>query len=520
MGIATVIAENERLRALLAEREAALAESQQRVEALTASNEQLARALEQIRLKRAGPRSERYTDDRQVGLGFGGHPPEPPPRLPTPEAPAAAESSAPAEPPEPAARKQKPRRRDLSEREDLPRRTLRCRVVREGGCAACGGDLRLIGEDRAWRLDWVPGRFERVEVLRERCVCPACPSQGVLTAPEPAFALPRALCGNGLLASVLVDKFADHVPLHRQGKRMSRVGVELTTSTLCGWVAAGAALLKRVADAVHERLMGSVWLQADDTGLPVQDGDDGKLRSGRLWAFTDQAEVRYVFTATKHGEHPAAVLKGFKGRLLLCDGGSEFNQVVREQGLVRAGCWAHLRRAFHEARHDHPDEAHLALGTIRDLFELEAAAWGADPATRAEVRARDARPLVEGLFRWVDALSLTTRPKSALGEAVRYARNGRDTFTAFLEHPELPMHNNLSELQLRQGVVGRKNWLFAGSAGGAEAAATVYTLVGSCVLQGIDPWEYLVDVLDRLPDCSQRRVAELTPLQWRRAREG
>lgn len=530
MGIAQVIAENQRLQAQLAERdqalvardqalvarEAALAESLARIEALIASNEQLARALELLNIQRKGPKSECYVDDPQVPLAFGDDAPEPPPRLPPAEAPEAPEEPARRKP-----RKKRARggRRDLAERTDLPTRTVPSRVGIDETCRRCKKSLRVIGVDRSWRLDWVPGHFERVEVLRERCVCPDCPSEGVLTAPEPSFALQQSMCGDGLLAAIIVDKFADHVPLHRQAARMRRQGVELATSTLCGWVQAGAEALKPIVEAIRARLMASAWLQGDDTGLPVQDGANGALRKGRLWAFTDQAEVLYAFTDTKEGEHPAKLLANFKGRLLLCDGGSEFNKVVRDRGLDRAGCWSHLRRGFFEARHDHPNEARLALGTLRDLFAIEARVWPADLATRAEVRAREARPLVEGFFRWLTELSRTVRPKSALGRAIGYALNGKASFEAFLDHPELPMHNNLSELQLRQGVVGRKNWLFAGSTGGAEAAATLYTLIGSCILQGIDPWVYLVDVLGKLADWPAKRVAELTPLGWRRAHE-
>jgi transposase len=136
-----------------------------------------------------------------------------------------------------------------------------------------------------------------------------------------------------------------------------------------------------------------------------------------------------------------------------------------------------------------------------------------------EVRQRDARPLVDGLFTWVRAISTTVRPSSLLGEAVTYATNQEASLRVFLERPELPIHNNLSELQLRGPVVGRKTWLFAGSEGGARAAASFFTLVGSCMLQGIDPWAYLFDLLNRLPDHPASRIDELTPLGWRRARE-
>ena len=517
MGIAAVLAENERLRALVAEREAELARQKAELAALQASNDDLARRLELQRLKLVGPRQERHVDgEARLTLPLAlvtPHPPHPPPRLP--ERDDGVDEAA-----KPEKKRGVQRRRLLAERTDLPTRRVKATVDPDAACGTCGQPVKVVGARSSWRIDWVPGHFERVEVVREQCACPSCPGEGVLIAPEPSFALRKSLCGNGLLARVLVDKFADHIPLNRLAARMEREGETFTTATLSGWVVEGAKLLRNVADAIDARLMASSWLQGDDTGFPVQDGTDGQLRKGRLWAVTDQKEVRYHFTDTKGGKHPAAFLDGFRGKLLLVDGGSEFNEVVREKGLLRAGCWSHLRRYFFDARHHHPVEARLALGTLRDLFELEASVRDASPEHVREVRHRDARPLVDGFFAWVTGLHATARPSSSLGEAVTYALNGQETFVRFLDHPELPMHNNVSERKLRQPVVGRKNWLFARTEGGAQAAATVYTIVGSCMLQGIDPWEYLVDVLDRLPDHPATRKHELTPLNWRRARDG
>lgn len=379
--------------------------------------------------------------------------------------------------------------------------------------------MKDLPDDVSWRLDWVPGHFERIRIVREKCACARCPGEGVLVAPEPSFALPRALCGNGLLARVLVDKFADGLPLHRQAKRMAREGVDLSTAVLAAWVIGGAKLLHIVVEAISKRLLEQKALQGDDTGFPVQDGTDGKLRKGRLWCYTDQQEVRYLFSDTKAGANPAKFLAKFSGEALLVDCGSEFNQVVRERGIERAGCWSHLRRYFFDARERHPVEARIALRLIRDLFAIEAAIEGANLDVIRDVRERESKPLVVAFFEWIAKLSTTVRPKSGLGEALRYARNNEDAFRVFLDRPELPIHNNLSELQLRAPVVGRKAWLFAGSEGGAHAAADLYTLVGSCILQGIDPLTYLTDVLARLPDHPSNRVHELTPLGWRLARE-
>lgn len=514
MGIAAILDEMERLRRELTARDAALAQRDAEIVALKASNEDLARRLDLQRLKVAGRRNERLVEDRSLPLPFVFPMPDPPPRLPR------AEAADPAEANDDGARPRgKQARRKLAERKDRPVRAVRCAVDPTAACAKCGRVLKVIGASHAHRLEWVPGHFEILDVQRERCVCPQCPSEGVLTAPPPAFALPKALCGNGLLARVLVDKFADRIPLNLQAERMKREGEEFSTATLSDWVLGGATFLQRIADAIDARLLKGRWLQADDTGFPVQDGTDGKLRKGRLWAVTDQQEVRYHFTDTKAGKNPAHFLAGFLGKLLLVDGGSEFNLAVAQKGLLRAGCWSHLRRYFFDARHHHPAEARLALGTIRDLFAIEDSLVDATPELVREVRQRDARPLVEGLYDWILGLSRQVRPSSLLGEALTYATNGRAFFERFLDHPELPMHNNASELRLRGPVVGRKQWLFAGSEGGAKAAATLFTCFGSCMLQGIEPWTWLTDVLNRLADHPVNRVHELTPLQWRLARE-
>jgi len=525
MGLATILAENERLRgelaardAVLAQREAVLAQREAEVAALKASNEDLAQRLELQRLKLAGRRNERHVEDNAIPLPFPFTMPPPPPRLPGAEVEQAAEEKPRISPNR--GPNGRPARRNLAERTDRPVRPLRCPVDPAATCGKCGGALRVFGVSHARRLEWVPGHFEILDVQRERCACPNCPSQGVLVAPPPSFALPRAQCGNGLLARVLVDKFADRIPLNLQAQRMEREGESFSTATLSDWVLAGAAFLQRIVKAIDDRLLAGRWLQADDTGFPVQDGTDGKLRKGRLWAVTDQQEVRYHFTDTKEGQNPARFLAGFQGKLLLVDGGSEFNLAVAQKGLLRAGCWSHLRRYFFDARHHHPTEARLALGTIRDLFALEDGLVAAPLEVVRDVRNQDARPLVAGFFDWVLGVRQQVRPTSLLGEALTYAVNGREFFERFLDHPELPMHNNASELRLRGPVVGRKQWLFAGSEGGAHAAATMFTLVGSCMLQGIDPWTYIADVLTRLADHPVNRVHELTPRAWRLARDG
>lgn len=517
------------LTAELAQREAALAERDAQVEALRHKAEQLAQELELLRLEQSGPRSKRFIDQGPNPQALLPFPAEfaPPPRAPVAEPQSDEEpAEADADQAKPGAGKRKrkraagaaaPRRRAREDFAHLPSIRVECKAT-DARCAKCDGLLRVIGQTASFRLDWMPGHFVVHDVLRDKCVCPRCPDQGVLTVSGP-YALDRSMAGNRLVARILVDKFADHLPLHRQVSRMAREGFAVGSHTLSGWVIQAAAIFERVHEAIRAELLAGPVLQGDDTGMPVQDRGDGRLRKGRMWAFTDQQQVFFAFTESKEGVYPVEALDGFAGEVLLVDGGSEFNEVVREQGLERAGCWSHLRSYFHDALHHHPTEAALALGTIQDLFAIERELWRQAPEVVLAGRTARSKPLVDGFFTWAAAAGLVTRPDSVLGKALGYAARQQARMRVFLERGDVPMHNNLSELMLRQLVVGRKMWLFARSEGGAKAAATMYTLIGSCLLQGVDPERYLDDVLGRIMDHPACHIAALTPRRWRLEQE-
>jgi transposase len=485
-------ADNQALRAAVAERDA-------RIEMLEGKLETL--ALELARLKRqvVGPKSERRHEvETAQGSLF-----------------AAAEVAStpipPAEPPpaaRPAATPHGRRRPDGEPDEVIASKA-------PDSCAQCGGSLREISTSTATRVDWRRGHYYTVQVRRPSCACDRC--RTVETAPEPAvFALPRSIAGNGLVARVIVDKFADNIPLNRQVDRFHREGLDLSLSTLCDLVRGAAGLLKRLVDAMRAEQLAGCWLQADDTGLPVLDGTKGQAGSGRLWVYANADHVVYDFTATKHGAGPAAFVKGFRG-VLLADGGSEFNEAVRSMGLTRAGCWSHARRHFFDARDTSPALADDAIRRIGALFDIERAITSADLETRRRVRATDTRAALDDIKAWMVEHVHGARPRSPIGQAFQYALNQWSYLEVCATHPEIPIHNNMSELQLRRPVIGRKNWLFAGSEGGAQAAATLLSIVGSCRLHGLDPWEYLHTVLGILNDHPVNRIAELAPVHAARA---
>jgi transposase len=382
-------------------------------------------------------------------------------------------------------------------------------------CGACGGSLRVISTSTATRVDWRRGHFYTVQIQRPSCVCDRC--RKVETAPEPSsFALPRSIAGNGLVARVVVDKFADNIPLNRQVDRFARERFDISLSTLCDLVRSSAHLLSRVVDAMHAEQLAGTWLQADDTGLPVLDGTKGQTGTGRLWVYANATHVVYDFTATKHGAGPAAYLRGFRGTLL-ADGGSEFNEAVAGMGLTRAACWSHARRYFIDAEEQSPALAREGIRRIGRLFDIERAIRDADLETRRRVRATETRAVLDDLKAWMVEHVHGARPRSAIAQAFQYALNRWDPLAVCVTHPEIPIHNNMSELQLRRPVVGRKNWLFAGSEGGAKSAATLLSLIGSCRLHGLDPWEYLHAVLGAINDHAVNRVGELAPVHAARA---
>lgn len=383
-------------------------------------------------------------------------------------------------------------------------------------CAVCRGALCTIGNAVSRRIDWVPGHHEIVEISLQKCVCPDHPAEGVVTAPAPAFALPKALCGDGLLARVLVDKFADHIPLHRQAGRFRRDGLDLSVSTLCGWVMAAAERARPLVLAMKESLVGGTWAQGDATGMVALEGHENRPHRGQLWVYGNDDHAIFEYSADGDGKKPLAFLEHFKG-VWLSDGCSVYNLVCETNGLLRAGCWSHGRRKIFEARASSPAIFHAGISAIREIFMIERKGRE-DLELRKRLRAELVAPMVHDFFVWVRKERHTLEPDNPMTKALNYFVNQEVYLRRFLQHPEIAIHNNASELQLRQPVVGRKNWMFAGSEGGAKAAATLFSLTGSCLLQAIDPWSYLLDVLPKIADHSRSRLLELSPAGWRAAR--
>jgi transposase len=387
-------------------------------------------------------------------------------------------------------------------------------------CPLCGKELTLLGADSRKRVEFRPGHFIVLETVVQTGICLEHPHDSLFTPEGPDFIAPGGVLGNELLCTVLVDKFADNLPLHRQSNRFARSGVKLPDATLSRNVIASASLARHLVDAMRDELLESSWLQGDATGLPILIGDLGRAHGAQLWVYSNGESAVFQVSMTKHADFPKAFLEGFQG-VWLADGASNYNAVASLPGVERAGCWSHGRRYVFEARNDHV-AALEGLGLIRDLFMSERVAMKLESTERLAHRETHAAPLVARIRAWVDRWRLddavVRRPKSAFAKAVNYLHRQWDALVLFLKRAEIEVHNNRSELLLRGPVTGRRAWLFAGSPEGADASAIWFSLVASCMLQAIDPLVYLRDVLPGLAKKTPSEVRALTPARWAAAR--
>ena len=419
-----------------------------------------------------------------------------------------------------AAQQQRPARRVLPQ--VLPRETVE--HLPACTCPECGATLRRIGEDVAEMLEYVPANFKVVRHVRPKLACTHC--ERIVQAPAPTRPIARGLAGPGLLAHILVAKYADHLPLYRQSQIYARAGVSLERSTLADCVGGAAALLDPLVEALARYVVASPYLHGDDTPVPVLEPGRGKTKTGRLWTYVrdgrpwaDSAApaVLLRYSPDRKGERPESHLKRFSG-VLHADGYAGFDRLYQDQRIREAACWAHVRRKFYEIYESNGSSlAAEALGRIAKLYEIEAAIRGRPPDERVLVRGARAGPLLEQIKAGFEATLAKVSTKSALASAIRYALTRWTALTRYRDDGRIEIDNNAAERALRAVALGRKNYLFAGSDAGGERAAAIYSLIGTARLNGLDPEAYLREVLTRIAEHPINRIEELLP--WHLARE-
>ncbi len=394
----------------------------------------------------------------------------------------------------------------------LPRRRIEIDVPEADKRCACGHAKTRIGESVAEKLEYEPARFVVIETVRAKYACPHC-HEGVIEAPAPPQAVEKSLAGERLLAHVVVSKYVDHLPLHRLARIFAREGVDLSRATLCGWVADVAAALTPIGDQLRREITAATYLQTDDTTITVLDEPGGSFK-GRLWTYLDPLGRQVVFDATPtHArDGPEAFLATFQGALQ-ADAYTGYDALYQSGRVVEIGCWAHARRRFVEAFLTDGSAARM-VAFIQQLYQVEHAAADLGPEARQALRREASVPLLARIDAERQGLAQAVLPKSPLGDAVRYLTNQWTALQRFVDDGRLAIDNNRAENQLRVVAVGRKNWLFAGSFDGARRAALLYSLVQSCTLVEVPPFDYLKDVLLRIATHPQRLVHQLTPRGW------
>jgi transposase len=383
--------------------------------------------------------------------------------------------------------------------------------------------MRPFGEEITELLDYVPASFRIIEHVRFKYSCDdlSCDS-GVVCADLPPLPITKGRPGPGLLAYVATAKYTDHLPLNRLERIIAREGIDIRRSTLCDWVDQTAWLLRPITQEMARSLLRHHVVGVDETSVRVRDKDaGGGIRKGSIWAYRGApGEVVFVHTATKCGDGPATFLAKYRG-FLQADAANVFDQLFKSGQIVEVGCCAHARRKWHKAKDAFPHEASWALAAIRRLYKIEAEAKerGLSPEERHALRQEKAAPIVDGYFAWLKELKPSVVAGTLLAKAVNYSLNQEQALRRYLDDGRLAIDNNNVERALRQVAVGRRAWLFAGSEKGAEIGATLYSLVVSCGELGVDPFEYLRDVIERVSTHPANAVAELTPRGWFAARQ-
>jgi transposase len=339
----------------------------------------------------------------------------------------------------------------------------------------------------------------------------------VFIAPPPELPIPKGLAGPGMLADTIVKRWQDHQPLHRLEGVYARDGIELARSTMCGWHADLAELAKPLVAAMRQDAFEQPYLCVDATGVLVQHKE--KCRTGHFWVVV--APGRHVLFEYSR-EHTSKVvdnlLAGYEG-YLVADAHAVYDHLYRTGDVVEVNCWAHCRRYFFKAFETDPDRAKMALGLIAALFRIERHLEGSGRKKREQIRQQRSSPIVDRFYSWCDAEADHVLDATPIADGIRYARNQKQGLKRFLEDGRLPIHNNMSELELRREAVGRKNWLFVGSDDGGAVNACFTSLLASCAMHSVEPWAYLRDIFCLLPTWPEHRLIELSPLKWNKTYE-
>ena len=429
--------------------------------------------------------------------------------------------------PEPAAEPEAPARgRDLPDH--LPHRDLTIEPADVGpdraACPCCGGALHAAGETVSKMLDYVPAQIRVLRIRRPKYACRGCAA--LHQAPAPDKAIAKGMATPALLAHVIVSRYGDHVPFHRQSQILARHGVEIDRSVLAGWAGQACWWLEALHGELAREVFASTKLFADDTPMPTLNPGAGRVRIGRFWAYArddrpwlgpDPPAVVYFYTPDRKGERPASHLADFRG-VLQVDGYAGFERLAAERRVVLAACWSHARRRFYDLSEAGSPIATEALRRIGQLYALEERIRGRSADERRQERQAQGVPLVTDLKAWFEQELRRIPSRSKLAEAICYALGRWEALCVYLEGGRVEIDTNTVERTIRPIALNRKNALFAGSEGGGRRWAIISSLLETAKLNGVEPFAYISDVLERMVNGHPaNRIADLLPWNWKPA---
>jgi transposase len=381
-------------------------------------------------------------------------------------------------------------------------------------------DWKHIGNEVTQELDLIPAKFIKRLYIRRKYVS-KLREDLIVIGELPNRLIDKGIPGVGLLTHVVLGKFADHLPLYRQEKIFAeRYGIEISRKTMTQWMRVVADWLKPIYEVMRSDLMKGNYLQVDETPIKYLDRDEIEgSRQGYLWSYgRPRADVIFDWRTGRSREGPLEFLQGFKG-LLQCDGYKAYDSLARErEGIVLIGCWAHARRKFVEAMEDSSKRSGFIVHLIAKLYQTEKdlrSMGGVDrKAYRQEKNAQVLRVMEKLLLRWKPKVP----PQSLFGKAITYALGQWESLIRVMEHAEVEIDNNLCENSIRPSALGKKNWLFVGHPDAGWRTAVIYSILQSCRRHGVEPQEYLTDVLTRLPNMMITEIRILTPSNWKTSR--
>jgi transposase len=370
-----------------------------------------------------------------------------------------------------------------------------------------------IGEEITEELERIPGKLFVRQYVRPKYAKPD--GEGVVIGELPARPIDKGIAGPGLLAQIIIDKYTDHLPVHRQVQRFEREGIKLPASTLTDWISGTCSLLEPLYEVHRKLVLSSHYLQADETPIKVLDKDKkGTTHRGFHWVYHAPQErlVLFDYRQGRGREGPTECLKDFKG-YLQTDGYAVYEDFDKKPGITLLHCMAHARRKFDEAKGNDLARASYVLTEMQKLYALERQARDNELLhdDRYQLRQQQAVDILDDLKTWMLENYKAVLPQSAIGQALHYSLQRWDKLCLYTTEGKLQIDNNLVENAIRPVAIGRKNYLFAGSHNGARRAAILYSFLGTCKVNDVNPFEWLRQVLNVIPEYPVNKLHELLP---------